>query len=111
MAVISSSWQMRVGVGQDDRVWWVRDRGKGRGRQRLPPRKLFISKHEDEAMKIVTFEVGKAGDATNFVKSIETYTTCVGRSGRGYSNQFKQILRGQFFVRYFKQKKEEGEFI
>ena len=49
-------------------------------------------------MKAATFEVGKAGDATNFVKSIETYAAFVGRSGREFSNQLKQILKGDVDV-------------
>ena len=73
-------------------------RGAGRGRQRLPQRKAFLSKHEDDAMKAATFDMGKTADAANFVKTIETYTTFVGRSGREYSNQLKQILKGEVDV-------------
>ncbi len=73
-------------------------RGKNRGRQSLPQRKAFLSKHEDDAMKAATFDAGKVTDAASFIKSIETYTTYVGRSGREYSNQLRQILKGEVDV-------------
>jgi len=45
-------------------------------------------------MKTATFDVGKSVDATNFVKSIETYVSYIGRSGRGNPNELRRILNG-----------------
>ena len=73
-------------------------RGKNRGRLRQPQRKVFLSKHEDDAMKAATFDAGKVADAASFVKSIETYTSYVGRSGREYANHLRQILKGEVDV-------------
>ena len=49
-------------------------------------------------MKAATFDMGIAADASNFVKAIEACTTYVGRSGREYSNQLTQILKGDVDV-------------
>ena len=57
-------------------------RGKNRGRQRMPQRRAFVSSHPDAAMKEATFDMGKVADATQFVKSMETFVGFVGRSGR-----------------------------
>ena len=45
-------------------------------------------------MKTATFDVGKSVDATNFVKSIETYVSYIGRSRRGNPNELRRILNG-----------------
>ena len=49
-------------------------------------------------MEAATFDMGKDADAANFMKTIETYTTYVGRSRWEYSNHLKQILKGEVDV-------------
>ena len=69
-------------------------RGNVRAQQYRPARKPFASDHSDEAMKAATFEVGKGVDATNFVKSMETYVSYIGRAGRENPNHLREILHG-----------------
>jgi len=45
----------------------------------MPQRKAFKSNHPDEAMKEATFDMGKVADATQFIKSMETFVGFVGR--------------------------------
>ena len=46
--------------------------GRGRGSS-YPTKKGFISAHTDDAMKKATFDMGHTADATQFVKSMETF--------------------------------------
>ena len=51
--------------------------GRGRGSS-YPAKKGFISAHTDDAMKKATFDMGHTADATQFVKSMETFIGYVG---------------------------------
>ena len=60
----------------------------------MPQRRAFVSSHPDAAMKEATFDMGKVADATQFVKSMETFVGFVGRSGRDHTDRLRLILNG-----------------
>ena len=55
---------------------------------------MFVSDHPNEALKKATFEMGKVVDATQFVKSIETFVEFVRRLGRDHTDELRRILNG-----------------
>ena len=71
----------------------------GRGyRKQRPVRKGFVSNHDDESMRKATFDVGQLGDATQYVKSMETFVGFIGRSGRNHTEELRSILIGDIDV-------------
>ena len=57
-------------------------KGQYQRRQGLPMRKGFVSNHSNESMRKATFDMGHVADATQYVKSMETFVGFVGRSGQ-----------------------------
>jgi len=55
-------------------------------------KKSFVSTHIDPAMKSAIFNYVDVGDATQYVKSMETIATYIGRSGKEHPTQLRQIL-------------------
>ncbi len=73
------------------------DSGRGRGSS-YPTKKGFISAHTDDTMKKATFDMGHTADATQFIKSMETFVGYVGRSGLTYTEQLRNVLDGDIDV-------------
>jgi len=53
-----------------------------------------VSTHVDPAMKNVPFDARDVRDAIQYVKSMETLVTYIGRSGKEHPTQLRQILIG-----------------
>ena len=71
----------------------------GRGfRKQRPVRKGFVFNHNDKSMRKATFDVGHLGDATQYVKSMETFVGFIGRSGRDNTEHLRSILIGDIDV-------------
>ncbi len=46
-------------------------------------------------MKKATFDMGHTADATQFVKSMETFVGYVGQSVQSYTEQLQNVLEGE----------------
>ena len=68
--------------------------GRNRKKKTSFQRKTFVSAHIDPATKDAIFDAEIVRDVRQYVKSMETIVTYIGRSGKEHPTQLRQILIG-----------------